>query len=174
MIPDSLSILSADGRLLFCTRIVRLFAYGFLSVVLLLYLVQVVLSETQVGLLLSLTLVGDTLISLWLTTVADRIGRRRVLIVGAILMIFAGVLFALTRNFLLLLAAAVHPGAPPRETARGLVFGTDNRYGILVRAGQGVLSVTRLQLQAKKPMDWRSFLNGRKDFVGSQLGVEDD
>jgi methionyl-tRNA formyltransferase len=54
------------------------------------------------------------------------------------------------------------------------VFGTDNRYGILVRAGQGVVGVTRLQLQAKKPMDWRSFLNGRKDFVGSQLGVNDD
>jgi methionyl-tRNA formyltransferase len=54
------------------------------------------------------------------------------------------------------------------------VFGTDNRYGILVRAGQGVLSVTRLQLQAKKPMDWRSFLNGRRDFLGSQLGVDND
>jgi methionyl-tRNA formyltransferase len=68
----------------------------------------------------------------------------------------------------------VYPGPAPKETAQGLVFGTDNRYGILVRAGQGVLSVTRLQLQAKKPMDWRSFLNGRRDFVGSQLGVEDD
>jgi methionyl-tRNA formyltransferase len=74
-----------------------------------------------------------------------------------------------------LLAGGVYPGPPPREAAaQGLVFGTDNRYGILVRAGQGVLSVSRLQLQAKKPRDWRSFLNGRKDFVGSQLGVDDD
>jgi methionyl-tRNA formyltransferase len=74
-----------------------------------------------------------------------------------------------------LLEAGVCPLPPPAEAgAQGLVFGTDNRYGILVRAGQGVLSVTRLQLQAKKPMDWRSFLNGRKDFVGSQLGVDDD
>jgi methionyl-tRNA formyltransferase len=78
------------------------------------------------------------------------------------------------RQTLLLLAAAVYPEPPPRETAQGLVFGTDNRYGILVRAGQGVLSVTRLQLQAKKPMDWRSFLNGRRDLVGSPLGVDDD
>ena len=75
---------------------------------------------------------------------------------------------------LLLLAAGVHPGPPPPKASQGLVFGTDNRYGILVRAGQGVLSVTRLQLQAKKPMDWRSFLNGRRDFVGSQLGEDDD
>jgi methionyl-tRNA formyltransferase len=76
---------------------------------------------------------------------------------------------------LLLLEAAVYPLPLPQEAAaQGLVFGTDNRYGILVRAGRGALGVTRLQLQAKKPMDWRSFLNGRRDFVGSRLGVDDD
>ena len=101
-----LRTLSADGRLLFGTRVVRMFAYGFLAVVLMLYLVQVGLSETQIGLLLTLTLLGDTFISLWITTSADRIGRRRMLVVGAVLMVFAGILFALTRNFVLLLIAA--------------------------------------------------------------------
>ncbi len=101
-----LGTLTSDGRLLFTTRIARLFAYGFLSVVLVLYLQQVGLKESQIGLLLTLTLIGDTLISLWITTAADRIGRRRMLIVGALLMIFAGVLFALTRDFVLLLIAA--------------------------------------------------------------------
>jgi MFS family permease len=95
-----------DGYLLFSTRIVRLFAYGFVSVVLALYLAQAGLSEKQIGLLLTLTLLGDTAISLWITTNADRIGRRRMLIAGAGLMLFAGVLFALTRNFALLLVAA--------------------------------------------------------------------
>ncbi len=69
-----------DVRVLFATRILRLFAYGFLSVVLVLYLAEAGLSERQIGLLLTLTLVGDTLISLWITTTADRIGRRRMLI----------------------------------------------------------------------------------------------
>lgn len=95
-----------DGYLLFSTRIMRLFAYGFLSVVLVLYLAQVGLSEVQIGLLLTLTLVGDTAISLWITTHADRVGRKRMLIVGAGLMLFAGALFALTRSFVFLLAAA--------------------------------------------------------------------
>ena len=101
-----LRLLPPDGRSLFTARIVRLFAYGFLSVVLVLYLAQVGLGETEIGLLLTLTLIGDTLISLWITTNADRIGRRRMLIVGALLMVFAGGLFALTRNFILLLVAA--------------------------------------------------------------------
>jgi MFS family permease len=84
-------ILSTDGRFLFITRIVRLFAYGFLSVILVLYLAELGLKETEIGLLLTLILIGDTLISLWITTNADRIGRRRMLIIGAVLMVFAGV-----------------------------------------------------------------------------------
>ncbi|MBI1741623.1 MFS transporter [Candidatus Acetothermia bacterium] len=102
-----LSTLTRDGLLLFSTRIVRLFAYGFLSVVLVLYLAQIGLNESQIGLLLTLTLIGDTAISLWMTTAADRIGRRHMLIVSAGLMIFAGVLFVLTDNFVLLLVAAI-------------------------------------------------------------------
>ena len=98
--------LTPDGWLLFLTRSVRLFAYGLLSVVLVLYLVGIGLTELEVGLLLTLTLLGDTLISLWLTTTADRGGRRRTLLLGAVLMILAGVVFALTNNFWLLLLAA--------------------------------------------------------------------
>src|SRR6266511_3005966 len=86
--------------ILLLTRFTRLFAYGALSVVLVLYLTQLGIGTQQIGLLLTLTLIGDTAVSLWLTTHADRIGRRRMLILGASLMAGAGVAFALTRNFL--------------------------------------------------------------------------
>jgi MFS family permease len=99
-------ILTRDGYLLFATRIARLFAYGFLSVVLVLYLNQVGFNTAQIGVLLTLTLIGDTLISLWITTQADRIGRKRMLLVGAGLMLLAGVVFALTRNYVFLVLAA--------------------------------------------------------------------
>ena len=98
--------LTRDSRLLFSTRTARLFGYGFLSVVLVLYLTQLGLDEGQVGLLLTLTLIGDTAISLWITTHADRIGRKRMLIAGAGLMILAGILFVVTSNYFLLVAAA--------------------------------------------------------------------
>ncbi len=104
---QALQSLSSDGRLLFCTRIVRLFAYGLLSIVLVLHLAQLRLSEPQIGLLLTLTLVGDAIVSLWITSVADRLGRRRMLIVGAGLLILAGLVFALSRNLVLLVAAAI-------------------------------------------------------------------
>ena len=101
-----ISLLSRDGRLLFATRIARLFAYGYLAVVLVLYLAQAGLSEASIGLLLTLTLIGDTVISLWLTTRADRFGRRRTLILGTLLMMFAAVFFANTQEFIPLLIAA--------------------------------------------------------------------
>jgi len=95
-----------DVRLLFATRILRLLAYGFLSVVLALYLEAAGLADRQIGLLLTLTLVGDTLVTLAITTSADRLGRRRMLVLGAGLMVLAGAVFASTRSFWLLLAAA--------------------------------------------------------------------
>ena len=95
-----------DGAVLFAARFIRLFAYGSLSVVLVFYLVGVGLTEFQTGLLLSLTLLGDTVVSLLITTRADRLGRRRMLLAGAALMAAAGLVFAFTSNFLLLLLAA--------------------------------------------------------------------
>ena len=92
--------------LLFATRMVRLFAYGSLSLILVLYLVEVGLSEQETGLLLTMTLVGDTLISLWVTTTADRIGRKRMLIAGSALIVLGGVVFAGTSSFVPLLLAA--------------------------------------------------------------------
>jgi len=96
-----------DIPLLFTTRIIRLFCYGFLSVILALYLVAAGLTETQVGLLFTFTLIGDAGITLWLTTSADRFGRKKTLIVGAFLMAGAGLGFVLTRNYILLVVAAI-------------------------------------------------------------------
>jgi len=51
----------------------------------------------------------------------------------------------------------------------GQVLGTDKEHGILIQTGDGILSVTELQYQQKKALFWRDFLNGARDFTGSQL-----
>jgi len=107
--PSALRALPRDGWLLFLTRLTRLFAYGSLSVVLVFYLTGLGLSASQTGMLLTLTLVGDTLVSLYLTTRADRIGRRRMLIIGAILMAAAGLTFACTSNLVFLIVGVISP-----------------------------------------------------------------
>ena len=130
MIPDALKALNRDAWLLFLTRFTRLFAYGLVSVVLVFYLVGIGLSESQTGLLLTLTLIGDTAISLYLTTQADRVGRRRMLIVGALLMAAAGLVFALTRNFFWLLVAGTI----------GVISPSGNEVGPFLSIEQAALS----------------------------------
>jgi MFS family permease len=129
-IPSALQHLTCDGWLLFATRFVRLFAYGSLSVVLVFYLISIGLSEPQTGMLLTLTLVGDTVVSLFLTTRADRIGRRRMLIVGAVLMVAAGLVFASTRSlWLLVLAGTI-----------GVISPSGNEVGPFLSIEQAALS----------------------------------
>ncbi len=96
-----------DIILLFSARIIRLFCYGFLSVILALYLAETGFDEKQIGLLFTLTLLGDAGITLWLTTNADRVGRRKTLLIGALLMIGAGFVFIVTHNIVILMAAAI-------------------------------------------------------------------
>ncbi|HEY6952604.1 MAG TPA: MFS transporter [Bacteroidota bacterium] len=96
-----------DIKILFATSSIRLFAYGFLSVVLALYLAAVGLTGQEIGLVFTLTLLGDAIVSLWITTRADRFGRRGMLILGAGLMVLAGITFALTSNIVLLVVASI-------------------------------------------------------------------
>ncbi len=103
----SLRGLDVDGRRLFALRVLRMFGYGALAVVLVLYLAAAGLEPLAIGAVLTLTLLGDTLISLWLTTHADRYGRRRVLVAGSLLVVGAGLVFAATDWLLLLVLAGV-------------------------------------------------------------------
>lgn len=129
-LPSALRSLTRDGWLLFLTRFIRLFAYGSISVVLVFYLIGLGLSDSQTGLLLTLTLVGDTVVSLYLTTRADRIGRQRMLIIGAMLMAAAGLAFAFTHNFLLLILAGTI----------GVISPSGNEVGPFLSIEQAALS----------------------------------
>src|SRR5216117_233262 len=125
-----LRVLTRDAWLLFLTRCTRLFAYGALSVVLVFYLTSLGLSASQTGTLLTLTLVGDTVVSLYLMTRADRIGRRRMLIIGAILMAAAGLAFGSTRNFVFLVVAGTI----------GVISPSGNEVGPFLSIEQAALS----------------------------------
>jgi methionyl-tRNA formyltransferase len=66
--------------------------------------------------------------------------------------------------------AAPGAGNAPEAVAPGTALGVDREQGILIQTGSGVYAVERLQYRARKALDWRSFLNGAKDFIGSRLG----
>ncbi|HVT87591.1 MAG TPA: MFS transporter [Tepidisphaeraceae bacterium] len=149
-----------DSLILFATRIVRLIAYGSLSVILVLYLELAGLSQNQIGLLLFLTLVGDTVISLRLTTLADRWGRRKTLVVGAILMLLAGCVFAMTRNPLALLIAATI----------GVISPSGNEVGPFLSIEQAALSHVISDEKRTGIFAWYSLSGSLATAVGSLVG----
>src|SRR2546425_9292880 len=153
----SLRGLDRDGRLLFTTRVLRMFGYGFLAVVLVLYLAALGLDPLTIGAILTLTLVGDTVISLWLTTSADRIGRRRVLVAGSLLMVGAGVLFAVTSWVpLLILAATI-----------GVISPTGNEVGPFLAVEQAVLSQATPDARRTPTFAWYNLAGYVATAVGS-------
>jgi len=153
-------VIATDIRLLFATRILRLFAYGSLSVILALYLVAAGLTESEIGLLLTLTLVGDTAISLWITTRADRIGRKRMLILGAVLMIFAGLIFAVTRSFWLLLFAATI----------GVISPSGNEVGPFLAIEQAALSEEISAARRTRIFAWYNLVGSFATALGALVG----
>jgi MFS family permease len=152
--------LGRDGRLLFSTRAVRMFGYGLASVVLVLYLAALGLPDPVIGLLLTLTLLGDAAISLWLTTHADRVGRRRVLFVGALLMCLAGVGFASSSAFpVLVLAATI-----------GVISPSGNEVGPFLAVEQASLSQTIADRARTRVFAWFNLTGSFATAAGALVG----
>ncbi len=145
---------------LFSTRIIRLFCYGFLSVILALYLAQAGLDEKQIGLLFTLTLAGDAGITLWLTTSADRFGRKRTLILGALLMLGAGVVFIVTRNVVVLMAAAII----------GVISPSGNEIGPFLSVEQASLSHLLPNEKRTQIFAWYNLVGSFATAVGALTG----
>ena len=93
--------------LLFAARAVRAFAFGWLSVVLALYLAGRGLSAGQIGWAFTATMVEDALLTMLLSTIAVRLGPARVMAWTAPLISAGGVLLATAEGPWLLFAGAV-------------------------------------------------------------------
>ena len=134
-----------------------MFGYGALSVVLALYLAAIGRSDVEIGLLLTLTLVGDIAISLWLTTAADRFGRRRTLLAGAVLMAGAGVVFASSDALPVLLVAATI----------GVISPSGNEVGPFLAVEQAALTEQLPDRQRTRIFGWYNLVGS----VATAFGV---
>lgn len=149
-----------DIPLLFTTRIIRMFCYGFLSVVLVLYLSEAGLTEQQAGLLFTFTLAGDAGISLYLTTHADGFGRKKTLIIGALLMLGAGIVFLLTNNLIVLMIAAII----------GVISPSGNEIGPFLSVEQAGLSQLVHDKLRTKVFAWYNLAGSFSTAIGALTG----
>lgn len=149
-----------DIPLLFTTRIIRMFCYGFLSVILVLYLSEIGITEQQAGLLFTFTLAGDAGISLWLTTHADAFGRKRTLLIGALLMVAAGVIFLMTNNIVILMLAAII----------GVISPSGNEIGPFLSVEQASLTQLLPDNMRTKVFAWYNLTGSFSTAIGALAG----
>ncbi|MDQ3811556.1 MAG: MFS transporter [Chloroflexota bacterium] len=146
--------LNADGRVLLLTRALRSCGYGYLAVVLALYLNQIGLDSLQIGALLTAALAGSAAMNVFWSLRADQFGRRRTMVIMGLLMCAGGLLFALTDNVWLLLLAAFS----------GTISATSSEVGAFVTVEQAILPQTA-------PAEQRTWLFSVYDLLGSFAGA---
>jgi len=151
---------ATDLRLLFATRALRMFAFGVASVVLVLHLTAAGLGEARAGLLITLTLLGDVVVSLAVTTRADRIGRRRMLALGGGLVILAGIAFATSTAFAALAAAAFV----------GVLSPSGNEVGPFLPIEQAALSQELPAGQRTRAFAWYQLTGSLATALGALAG----
>ncbi|KAF2874938.1 major facilitator superfamily MFS_1 [Massariosphaeria phaeospora] len=103
----SLNATGRDAYIIIALRSLRMFSAGIPSLILALFFFSLSFTNSRIGLFMTLTLLGDVLLSLLCTLVADQLGRRRILFSGSALMALSGVVFATSENYWVLLGAAV-------------------------------------------------------------------
>ncbi len=124
--------LNRDGKLLLAANIARMFGFGFLSIILAIYLTHAGYNELYTGIIITATLVSGSFFTLFASIYGDRIGRRKTLILFAGLMSISGVTFALTTDYYLLLLAALI----------GFINPTGVNFGAFVSVEQAIIPQT--------------------------------
>jgi MFS family permease len=103
----SLNSIGRDAYIIIALRSLRMFTAGIPSLILALFFASLKFPDSRIGVFMTLTLLGDVMLSLLLTLIADKLGRRRILFMGSVMMAGSGVVFALSESFWILLIAAV-------------------------------------------------------------------
>ncbi|KAK0705879.1 major facilitator superfamily domain-containing protein [Lasiosphaeria miniovina] len=147
-----------DAWLIIFSRSCRMIAYGASSLMLALFFAELDVSDSRIGLFMSLTLLGDVVLGLVLTLIADGVGRRRTLIAGSALMIFSGATFALCENYWVLLIAAVV----------GVISATGGDFGPFRAIEQSTISELTSPATRADVLVWYVTASS----LGSSLGTE--
>ena len=147
-----------DAWLLILSRCCRMFAYGANSLILAVFFSSLNFSDFYIGLFMTMTLAGDVLLSLLLTLVADKVGRRKILILGSFLMMTSGTIFALFENYWVLLFAAVI----------GIISATGSDFGPFRAIEESTLSHLTTPKTRSDVLSWYVTTSS----IGSALGTE--
>jgi MFS family permease len=149
--------ISTDGRWLLAARVLRTFGYGFLAVIIGLYLAELGLDEVWIGVIVAAAIFGSAVMTVGWSLAADRFGRRRTVMLMAVLMCLGGLLFAISSAPWLLLLGAF----------TGTISATSSEVGVFNTVDQAILPET----VAPERRTWAFAVYGTAGNVAQAIGA---
>ncbi|SMY28868.1 unnamed protein product [Zymoseptoria tritici ST99CH_1A5] len=156
---DSIASTGRNAYLIIISRALRMFAYGTNQLILALFFAELNYSDYRIGLFMTLTLLGDVFLGTFLTLIADRFGRRKILFGGSFLMVMTGIIFALFENFWILLLAAVI----------GVVSATGGDFGPFRTIEESMLSQLTTPTTRSDVLAWYVTISAFGSSIGSEM-----
>ncbi|EME77656.1 uncharacterized protein MYCFIDRAFT_157723 [Pseudocercospora fijiensis CIRAD86] len=155
---DSIQKTGRNAWLMIAARSLRMFAYGTNALVLALFFSELGFSDARIGLFMTLTLLGDVFLGTSLTLIADRFGRRKILLGGSFLMVLTGLCFAIFENFWILLFAAIV----------GVVSATGGDFGPFRSIEESIISQLTTPSTRSDVLAWYVTFSAWGSSVGSE------
>ncbi len=120
--------ISRDGKLLLLNRGIRSFGYGFLSILLGIYLKELGVAPLQIGILLGASILGGGIFTIITGRYAVRHGIRNMSMFSVALSIAGVALFALTNNFIVLFITSLFAFISPSGGELGPFLSLEQAY----------------------------------------------
>jgi predicted MFS family arabinose efflux permease len=155
-----LSWMNMDGKILLLSRVTRGVGYGFLSIVLAIYLKLLGFDEVSIGIILTATLASSAVFTVLATFLERKIGRKTLLVMFAALMSVAGSIFIASTNYVAILFAALI----------GTINVTGTEVGPFLSVEQAIIPQTCDEERRTSAFAWHSMGGTLATSVGALIG----
>lgn len=140
-------------------RMIRLVSFGATALIFAIYLKTVGIDERYIGMFMTLTFVGDLILSFYLALIADKVGRRMVIFLSSLLIIITGVTFALTENIYILATVAFF----------GVLTPSGGEVGVFRSIEQSAIALLSPPHQRSDVYTWYNFSGAFCQALGTQF-----
>lgn len=123
-----LNWLSKDGKIILLTRMFRSFAFGFISIVIGIYLQEIGISSLVIGLLLSASILGGAVFTILTGHYAFVLGIKKMFLFSLVVSLIGISVFIFTENYIFLLIASLIAFISPSGRELGPFLSLEQAY----------------------------------------------
>lgn len=120
--------LSKDGKIIFINRALRSFAFGFISIIIGIYLKEIGVNPFLIGVLLGASILGGAVFTLFVGRYASRYGIKKMFLLSLLVSLIGISIFILTSSYIFLILASLIAFMSPSGRELGPFLSLEQAY----------------------------------------------